>query len=69
MDEVQHKAISHESKAFDIPLHRGSCPSKVSADEATREKEVAKHKAKVHQCETCKSVHDILKQKAIEGVD
>ncbi len=69
MEEVKNKAISHESKAFDIPLHWGSCPSKVSADEATRVKEVAKHKEKVHQFKTCKVFHDILKEKAIEAVD
>jgi hypothetical protein len=69
IEETKYTGISDGSKTFDIPAHPGSYPSTVSADAATREKEIAEHKASVHQCETCEAVHEILKEKAIDAVD
>ena len=50
-------------------MHPGTYPSTVSEDAAEREKQVVDHKAEFYECETCESVHDILKEKAIEAVD
>ena len=67
--EDKYKAISHQNKTFDIPAHPGDYPESVSADAATREKEVAEHKASKRTCEKCDAVHEFLKEKAIKAVD
>ena len=67
--EDSYKTISHGSETFDIPAHPGDYPAQVSADAATREKEVAEHKANKRTCEKCDAVHEFLKEKAIKAID
>ena len=67
--EDTYKTISHGSQIFDIPAHPGDYPAQVSTDAATREKEVAEHKANKRTCEKCDAVHEFLKEKAIKAID
>ena len=69
IEEAKYTKISNGGSKFDCPAHPGTYPATVSSDAATREKEVAEHTANLHTIETCKAVHEILKEKAIEAVE
>ena len=69
LEDTRYTAISNGGVSFNEPAHPGAYPATVSNDSATREKEIAEHKASVTEAETCDAVHEALKEKAIEAVD
>lgn len=61
--------FSEGGAEFDIPAHPGHYPDTVSSVAATRDKQVAKHKAKIAEYEVCAGVIGALKDKIVESVD
>lgn len=67
--EDEYIKFSEGGATFDIPAHPGHYPATVSSVAATRDKQVAKHKAKIAEYEVCAGVIIAVKEKMVEAVD
>ena len=69
IEKDEYIKFSNDGAEFDIPAHPGHFPDTVSNVAVTRDKQIAKHNAKIAEYEVCAGVVNSVKDKIIEAVD
>ena len=69
VESTAYVAFSHNGDPFNVPTNPGPYPATVSTDAATREKEVAEHKAEIAEFETYLGVESAARKKIVSAVD
>ena len=69
VESVAYTAFSYNGQPFTVPTNPGPYPMTVSADAATREKEVAEHKAEIAEFETYLGVESAARKKITSAID
>ncbi len=69
VESTAYVAFSFNATPFTVPTNPGPYPLTVSADAATREKEVAEHKAEIAEFETYLGVESAARKKITSAID